>query len=325
VRRGFRLLLVAFVTTLLVLPAVPATASTDPWVMTEDTKLTEDHFGPIVVGADGITLNCAGHSVISQAWDFWGIDLENRSDVTIKNCQLGGFNTAIVLRGSHNNVLSRNSVGGNATGIHLGDSHHNVLSHNLADGARFEGFVLVGSDDNVVRGNTAQGSGRGFFIGGDNNLLVDNASEHTHNGGGFTVGGTGNRLHRNTVINDIKIPPFCCFGINLHGSDNTLTHSTVSGGVHGIGVFDSDHSVISNNTVFDNLWGIKISESTENIIRRNSADGNDEIGFWVQSSSTDNNFHRNSACDNGIVDALVDSSSTPNKWKKNDFCTTDGI
>ena len=43
--------------------APPATASSGTLVITSDTTLTEDHQGNIVIEADNVTLDCAGHTV----------------------------------------------------------------------------------------------------------------------------------------------------------------------------------------------------------------------------------------------------------------------
>jgi hypothetical protein len=43
------------------MPTVSATSGT--LVITSNTTLTEDHAGEIVIAADGVTLDCAGHLV----------------------------------------------------------------------------------------------------------------------------------------------------------------------------------------------------------------------------------------------------------------------
>ena len=47
-----------------VLAASPASATTETLTITSTTTLTEDHYGSVVIAADNITLDCAGHSVI---------------------------------------------------------------------------------------------------------------------------------------------------------------------------------------------------------------------------------------------------------------------
>ena len=59
------------------LPA-PAHATADPLVITKNTTLKADHVGKILIGADGVTLNCAGHNVTGDGTGI-GINLINRT------------------------------------------------------------------------------------------------------------------------------------------------------------------------------------------------------------------------------------------------------
>jgi len=43
--------------------ACPASATTGTWIITTSTTLTEDHQGPVVIGAEQTTLNCSGHTI----------------------------------------------------------------------------------------------------------------------------------------------------------------------------------------------------------------------------------------------------------------------
>ena len=58
--------------------------------ITTDTTLTADHFGNFTIGADGITLDCAGFSVIGSGAGT-GIRVSGRRKVTVKNCVVTDF------------------------------------------------------------------------------------------------------------------------------------------------------------------------------------------------------------------------------------------
>src|SRR5205823_14701603 len=60
--------------------AAPVIAGSGALTITASTTLTEDQAGPITVAANGITLDCAGHTVSGPGWI--GIYLPNRTGVT---------------------------------------------------------------------------------------------------------------------------------------------------------------------------------------------------------------------------------------------------
>jgi hypothetical protein len=55
-----RLLIVAALVVASLVSAGTASATSGTLVITSNTTLTEDHTGNIVIGADGVTLDCAG-------------------------------------------------------------------------------------------------------------------------------------------------------------------------------------------------------------------------------------------------------------------------
>jgi parallel beta-helix repeat protein len=120
-----------------------------------------------VIAADGVTLDCAGHTVSGASG--WGISLRDRTGVTVRNCRVTGFTDGIVLERSSGNTLDGNHARTNA----------------------IRGIALYGSTGNRVVGNAAvangtAGFGGGFFVAdsSDRNVLEDNVA--TDNGGART-------------------------------------------------------------------------------------------------------------------------------------------
>jgi parallel beta-helix repeat protein len=87
---------------------LPAAASSGTLISTADTTLTADHVGNIVIGADNVTLNCAGHSVIGPGSGF-GI-FATSSGVTVTNCVVRGFELGIFLVGSSNSSVTNDTA-----------------------------------------------------------------------------------------------------------------------------------------------------------------------------------------------------------------------
>src|SRR6266545_3673360 len=103
--------LAAALAALLLLLLVPGTslATTGTLLITSDTTLTENHDGSIVIGADNVTLDCAGHEVRGPG--FAGVLLVGRSGVMVKNCRATGFLHGVVLiGGSVGNTLTGNTA-----------------------------------------------------------------------------------------------------------------------------------------------------------------------------------------------------------------------
>ena len=89
--------------------AAPASATT---VITSDTVLAADLFDNVVIGADDVTLDCAGNSIVGFAPSA-GIELSSRSGVTIKNCTMTGFLVGIAAIRNSSLELIDTTVEGN--------------------------------------------------------------------------------------------------------------------------------------------------------------------------------------------------------------------
>jgi parallel beta-helix repeat protein len=109
----------------------------------------EDHAGNIVIAADNVTLDCAGHSVTGGGTGT-GILLDGRSRVTVKNCQVTAFEDGIRIEAtagrSSRNTLAANTVSNNATnGVLVMDSSGDLLTRNIARDNDYWGYHLVRS------------------------------------------------------------------------------------------------------------------------------------------------------------------------------------
>ena len=210
----------------LALAPPPAHATSgDLWV-TETTTLAEDHQGRIIVDADDVTLDCAGH-LITGTGDWFVVLVEGRSGVTVRNCRItAGENGLVMMNSTGPNTLVANSSFANSSqGIIFSDSDGSVLIGNESDdngvrgfgganamdatlqansatGNGSEGFGLFGASGNLLSDNVARSNGENGFLlsdGSSNNVVL--ASTSAGNGGnGFLVAtSNGNRFERNTA------------------------------------------------------------------------------------------------------------------------------
>ena len=157
--------------------------------ITTDTTLTEDYFNTtIIIAADGVTLDGNGHLIVGPSldvdyvWDpntepntdpYWmekldpttGILLEGRTDVTVKNCRVTGFQYGFFLNGSDGNVIQGNAANDVGTGIWLLWSDGNTVEGNTAIDNEVFGFYILESSWNTFEANTANKNDHfGFWL-----------------------------------------------------------------------------------------------------------------------------------------------------------------
>ena len=208
-----------------VLP-VPVSASHGQTAMfTTDFTLTADFTAHVIMGADGITLDCAGFSVIGSGSGV-GILLIERTGVTVKNCQVTNFVIGIFLFSSDANVVTGNTASANQIGFQLSSfvstSSGNVLTGNTANGNEI-GFRLTNAEDNVLTGNAVNGAITGFQLGSsDGNTFTGSTASDNLVGFRLEASSTGNIFTEGTV-NDNQIG----FVFGGGSSANTIFHNNI--------------------------------------------------------------------------------------------------
>jgi parallel beta-helix repeat protein len=208
--------------------------------ITTDTTLTAD-IGPcsgdgLIIGANGITLDCAGHNItgtgIYIVWlpmmnSYWhfpsgdGIRLNGTTQATIKNCRVYGFSDGIRLISSSDNDITGNSVVGNVYGFALRDSSSNTLTGNTGNDSWLDGFLLVRYSFNTITGNTADGNGWSQDVPGGNGPGPG--------GSGFVlVNSSWNILAGNTASYNGDDSAGNGFSIEMASDNNTFSANTAN-------------------------------------------------------------------------------------------------
>ena len=89
-----------------------AYATNGTLTITEDTTLTEDHTGDIVIVVHDVTLDCDDRTVTGSG-SGTGIRLADRTGVTVRNCHVTRFTIGFHLLGSSDNTFEENTAIGN--------------------------------------------------------------------------------------------------------------------------------------------------------------------------------------------------------------------
>lgn len=276
------------VTTIAVQPPATTQATVPPGstvgllTVGTDTVLTSDHQGSITIVEDGVTLDCAGNAVLGESLAGTGIDIQGRTGVTVRNCEVRSFDIGIHLRNSSDVVLSANSPAQNRTGIRLVGSDGNRIADNIAE-RNIGGIVLDRSDDNTLESNTVADGQQGILIdGSNNNTLLGNAVFSMSNWFAFAF---GSGAEGNQVLDNRAEDSGSGFAINLGANHNRFSGNEAVGNLVGFNVLDDPGTELNTfvgNTASDNeetgfrddTRGQLGDRATENLYSANTCEGN---------------------------------------------------
>ncbi len=267
--------------------------TTGEMVVARDTTLVQDHVGTVVIAADDVTLDCAGHRITGTGTaedgsDGTGVLVDSRTGVTVENCHVTNFSTGLIVADSTATVLRDNSASGNRQGFEVARSTA-TLTDNVANDNASWGFFLSGDNDGTkLTGNAARLNG---FIG----YVLDNSS--------------GNELDANRASQNGWDSTFFT-DFQLSGSDGNYLSNNVTSGPGGFRLGGSDNNSFTDNTANRGLFWL--NRSSGNTFTGNTATDNEEIGFYSFLGSIDNTFTGNTSQDNveGFADASTGGSGT---------------
>jgi len=222
----------------------------------------------LILGSNGITLDCAGRTVTGSATaeiGSSGIDLSGRTGDAVKNCTVSSFHDGFLLSGSTSNTLSGNTASGNThdgfniassstkntltgntagtfngnCGIDLSSSNSNTFMSNTANSNVVAGFCLSSSNSNTLTRNTANDNtgtstspGAGFYLVSFSSMNVLRTNAAVGNVG--NSGDDGFHLDMTTSSNSIignqaNFNPAYGYEDNSLGSRTSGTANTYSG------------------------------------------------------------------------------------------------
>lgn len=282
--------------------------------ITRSTVLRAD-LGPcpghgIIVGADNVTVNLNGHRIIGSEGpvDGIGIYLLGRSNVTVTNGTVTGFEIGVAIEG-----------GGDNTVVNM-TAQDNYGRSGASRGG--DGFAILSSSGNRIVNSRAIDNGPFSGIGIYSRVDGDHARE--------TSGpSTDNRIVNNEVLDNTRSrsgTPSSTDndGIRLEngGERNVILNNVVRGnGLDGIAVFaDNFDHVIRGNTVSDNGFfrvaarrgsGIIVFNRSQRItVVGNTVTGNADNGISIRGpiaiapGATDNVVRNNTAVGNVVLPTI---------------------
>ena len=206
----------------------------------------------------------------------------------------GGFDSVTIENGRIEEFDECISIGGNA--------QKNVVSGIVAFGCSADGIDLNDSDLSRVVDTLVTANGAAGIQIGD--------------------GGTGNRVESSSAIGNAVA------GIQIEGSDNTVSKSTVTAngegilvlgngntlsgnGIYrnegdGIHVQGDDNELVKNSATGNLLEGIELQGAARGVLEKNQSSGNREIGIRIAQDSDDAVVKKSTTAGNSVSGIVVE-------------------
>ena len=258
---------------------------TEVWVYTHETGF--------VITEDNYIFDCSSSNnpegkpidaIIGFGGDYdSGIYMEGVSNVTIKNCNMGGWGKSNIraLLSEGINVLNNNLGKKTGYSVYLENSSNGLINGNTIQEPLFDGIFLLYSNQNEVSENIVKDSlGDGIGVYSSNqNIIEDNIIENVYYYGIYVVRSNNNTIKNNTI----NKTAWRGIILDLHSDHNQI--------IGNIG-----------NNISDNMSGfyqfIALYGASFNIITNNHVQ-NSSNGFYLGYSSNNNTLTNNLACQEG--------------------------
>gem|GEM_PF-3460308 len=200
----------------------------------------------LTVGANNVAIDCAGYSLTGNNSNASIGIYSTKTNTTVRNCLINGFDSGIYFNGASNGTIENNSIN-TTTNYTLGTPYSSGI----------------------------------FLFNGANNNLVNNTSSQSQFGQSAVIWGSSN----NRITNFISVSTES-YGIHLESSsNNSITNSNFTS-ENGVGIYiysGLNNSIINSRGISNTQRGIYLDASSNNIIRDSSgfSNTNDAIRVYV--------------------------------------------
>lgn len=262
---------------------------------------TGDIYNTIVILRDNIVLDGAGYTLQGNGNSTYGVFLQDRSNVTMKNMNIKNFNCGIKFTMGYdtpenpvsNSVIGNNIIN-NVYGISLGGPVNAVVFENSIANNSY-GVSLL-STSNVFRNNRFDGNKYSVLDDsyGSNDIDTSNIID-------------GKPVYYWVDQHDKIVPSDAGLVVLKNCSGITVRNLDLAGNGHGVLLFRTTNSEVNGNTITNNLEGITLKESSNNIISGNRVTNNNGCGIYLY-QSTNNTISKNEISDDGNDGVNLDYS-----------------
>jgi len=303
---------------------------------------TEYEGDALVIGADDVTIDLNGYTIISNKSEHAAIFGDGFSRLTIKNGAIYGFQVGVLLFNTSKSKIKRLTLMQQSTdGIAILDSRHMSISDVQAsmlpltvDGETV-GVFLFGVNQASVERVSTDGSFYGLMsIDGTKNHIKDNNFSSVGHVGIRLIGNTGSVIEMNQIIGEL--PHQCYSAIDVIAPKAStriqILNNTLSKCAHGVFVVNnltdppvppSRNISIRDNHISEAADGVRLIRLQDSEVVGNHLHFND-AGIVLIEDSLNNRITENIATGNVDWDMFHDESSTPNLWQDNTCVNAEG-
>ena len=203
--------------------------------------------------------------VIDSSWNAGYIGVVDSNGITVRDLTMTGNGQGIIFYEVEDSRIENVNVMDNIYGICLIGSRGITLKNNAADSNEEYGLLVDwGYDNSIDTSNTVNGKPVQYFYD----------------------------IHDQTISNLNITHLTIAESSNIIIRDNNISNGD------GIYLFGIEDSVISNNIVSDNFYGMVADRSDNNTFRNNSANRNKDTGMHIHWDSNNNTIVNNHADEN---------------------------
>lgn len=274
-----------FVMSVTLVPLTLAHAQGQPkpcGTITKSVRLTSDCQAPLVIGANNVTLNLNGHTVLATAPT--GVEIFDKRGVTVKNGTIKGLETGLYVKRGHHNKF-RNLV----VDIDVGNGTPIVVKFEDVRAMRVQRLKAFAFEDV----GCLRFSGKRSKLSGLSLSNIDGATLAFIRGSKLTI--SNSTLEGGLIHN--------CAGPVMNISNSVVRNNSLLGAVSSGLCFQGDNNVIKRNLITSHeLAGLTFLSGQGNII------ANNEIATKSENPPD-------------VVDIDGGPDACKNTWRNNDFTT----
>jgi parallel beta-helix repeat protein len=166
---------------------------------------TANMYNSIIVGKDNIVIDGANYALQGTGiYDSRGIDITGRSNVTITNIKIKGFDYGVYLSSASNNVLSQNDLTYNYCGIWIvGSSNNNIISgNNMANNDMYAIWLKESSNNKISENEITLHANYTIYIRESDGTTISANNIEKNKLGVFLYEASNNILYHNNFIDN---------------------------------------------------------------------------------------------------------------------------
>jgi parallel beta-helix repeat protein len=237
-----------------------------------------------------------------------GIHLLHVSNCNITNNKIENSGCGIWLYDSHDNQIRENQVINNSNSMRFELSSNNTIESNHLKNC-FDGIIFTSSGNNIVKNNDIVNASNQFGVIGEN---ISHYTNHIE---------TSNKIDDKSIYYWIdktnQVVPSDAGYVGLVNCQNiTVQNTNITKNSEAILLAFTEKSIIANNFLVNNKFGVKFYESSNNLIIANSIIANSNDGIKIDASHQ-NNITQNTITNNKDSGISLHHFSTQNNINNN--------